>query len=65
MRIIQNEIRPVGYITLELSENEVKSIVGVFEEICHIKNMPYESIIGTRAEIYNKLCEVLKTTNYE
>lgn len=60
MNIIKQEIRPIGYCTLELSEAEIQSIVGCIEEIQMIKNIPLDKVFGLRGDIYFKLKELLK-----
>lgn len=59
MKIIKNEIRPIGYVTIELSEAEIQSIVGSLEEISMYRNMPYGEMKGIRGDIYAKFCELL------
>jgi hypothetical protein len=63
MKIISNQIRPVGYITIELSENEVQTIISAFEEVCYMRNRPYDEILGTRREVYDKLKEAIDFKN--
>lgn len=59
MKIIKNEIRPIGFVTLELNENEVQTLIGVFEEIAYLHRRPFEDILGTRGDLYNALKETL------
>lgn len=61
MEIIKNEIRPIGFVTIELNENEVQTIIGVMDELCMYKREPYGEIMGTRGVIYNALKKLLKT----
>ena len=61
MKIIKNEIRPIGYIVIELSEVEIQEIIGVIEEVQFCRNMPFEKIGGIRQEIYEKMKELLLT----
>ena len=61
MKLIKNEIRPVGYCTLELSETEVQTIIGVFQENCYLKRVSFEEMQGRREEIYNMLNKIIKT----
>lgn len=62
MKVLKNEIRPIGFITLELTENEVQTLIGAFEEIAYIHRRPFEEILGTRGDIYNALKKTLTPT---
>ena len=42
-----------------MNEAEIQSIVGMMEELCMYKHLPFSEIKGLRAEIYTKLSEVL------
>jgi hypothetical protein len=55
MKVLKNEIRPIGFITLELNENEVHTLIGVFEEICYLQRRHFDDIKGTRGDIYSAL----------
>ncbi len=44
---------------IELSEAEIQSIIGVFEENMHLRQMPYDKMMGLRKEIYDGLKEIL------
>ena len=58
MKIIRNEIRPVGFVSLELNENEVQTILGVFEQLeVLMNNQDYHK--GTRGEIKRTLNELI------
>lgn len=48
MKIIRQEIRPVGYCSIEFNESEIQSIVGCIEELQLYKNRPFEEIGGIR-----------------
>jgi len=55
MKTIRNEVRPIGFVTVELTENEVQTLIGVFEEICYLKDRHItESLGGTRKELYDQ-----------
>lgn len=60
MLIIKNEIRPVGYCTIELSENEIHILLGVFEDLCTLRQLPFTEQKGTRGDIYKALITTLK-----
>lgn len=60
MKIIKNEIRPIGFVTLELNENEVQILLGLFEQIESLMQNPlYHQ--GTRGDIKRALLELIKT----
>ena len=59
MKIITQQIRPVGYCTLELSETEIQTIIGCIEELQQYKNRPMEDIGGIRQDIYIALKKIL------
>lgn len=63
MRVLKNEIRPIGFVTIELNENEVQTLIGCIDEIAMYRREPYGQVMGNRGEIYNKLKEVLKIKN--
>ena len=43
-----------------MSEAEIQSIVGMMEELCMYKRIPFTEIMGLRAEIYSKLTKTLE-----
>lgn len=59
MKTIKNEIRPIGFVTLELNENEITTIIGALEELCFITRRPLEEMMGTRQDIYDTLKELV------
>ena len=59
MKTIKNEIRPIGFVTLELNEKEITTIMGALEELCFYKRRPFEEMMGTRQEIYNTLKDLV------
>lgn len=65
MMILKNEIRPIGFVTLELNENEVQTLIGLFEDICFLKQMPLSELKGTRSEIYKTLSATLLASKGE
>ena len=44
---------------ITMSEAEIQSLVGMMEELCMYKQLPFTEIRGLRAEIYSRLCAVL------
>lgn len=62
MKVIKNEIRPIGFVTIELNENEVHTIIGCMDEIAMYRREPYGKAMGNRGEIYNKLKALLSTS---
>lgn len=60
MKTIKNEIRPIGFVTLELNENEVQTIIGCIDEIYMYRGQPATNMAGTRRDIYDALKELLK-----
>ena len=53
MKIIRDEIRPIGFLTIEMSENELQAITGAFEELCYIKRITFKEMGGIRQEVYD------------
>jgi len=47
-------------VEIEMTEAEVQSLVGLFEENCYLKQVPFDYIMGLRKEILEKLRSVLK-----
>lgn len=62
MKIIKNEVRPIGYCTIEFSEVEIQTIIGVIEEVQFYKRQTFEEIMGIRGDVYKKLKELLTPT---
>lgn len=60
MQVIKNEIRPIGFVTIELNENEVQTIIGAFDEIAMLRRYPYGEVMGNRGEIYRTLKQLLE-----
>lgn len=44
---------------VEFTEAEVQSLVGLFEEVQALKQMPYDDIKGLRGDIYKTLKSML------
>ena len=63
MKIINNEIRPVGYVTFELSEAEIQSIIGTMEQLQMLRNQPYGEMKGIRGDLYQMFTKVLTKHN--
>ncbi len=61
MKIIKNEVRPIGYVTVELNEIEIQTILSMYEELCYIKEIPFDGMYGTRQELYQSMKEALST----
>lgn len=47
-------------VEIEMSEAEIQSLIGLFEELSYWKQVPFEEIMGLRKEIYDKLVAILK-----
>jgi hypothetical protein len=60
MKIIRNEIRPVGYVTIELQEHEVQAIISCLDEIYMYRGKPITDMAGSRRDIYDALIALLK-----
>lgn len=63
MQIIKNEIRPVGFVTLEMTVEEIQTILGMLDEISYLYARPADKMYGTRREIYETLKELVKNKN--
>lgn len=59
MKIIKNEVRPVGYCILELTVEEAQCLINLFEDFQEILNRPFTEIGGIRGDIYKSLCEIV------
>jgi len=57
MKIVNNSIRPIGFITVELNEVELQSIVETMEQVQHILRQP--EIMGIRGELYKEFKSLL------
>lgn len=58
MKIINKSIRPIGFITVELNEIELQSLIETFEQLQMILNQ--SEIKGIRGELYKTFKELLK-----
>lgn len=59
MKVIKNEIRPIGFVTIEFNENEVQTLIGVIDQICMYRQMPMGSMKGTVGDLYEKLNDLI------
>lgn len=60
MKVIKNEIRPIGFATIELNENEILTILGVFDQLAmYMQDHNYHK--GTRKEIQDLLHSLVVT----
>jgi hypothetical protein len=59
MKVTNKTIRPIGFVTIELNEVELQSIVDTMEQIqCLLQQT---EIMGIRGELYKEFKSLLKT----
>lgn len=60
MKIISNQVRPVGYVTLELDTAELQCLYDLFWEVSAMHRRPIEDLMGKRGEIYQEIAKLIE-----
>lgn len=60
MIIINQQIKPIGFCTIEFNEAEIQSLVDTIEQIQAILRQP--DVMGIRGEIYQNLKAIMNIT---
>lgn len=59
MKTINKTIRPIGFVTIELNEAELQSLIDTMEQIQCLTCQP--EIMGIRGELYKQFKSLLQT----
>ena len=60
MKILKNETRFIGYVTLEFSEVEIQALHDMFWQIGQYQNILPEDMKGIRGELYKEFDKLIK-----